>query len=85
MSEARYVAGAAKFGTSGLWWVTGGYNDDDLQLQSTELYDADTMTFAPYVDLPRPVAYHNLVNINDTHMIMLGGDDFSHDVHLFDR
>lgn len=83
----RYASAAAQFADTGLWWITGGYLfiDGPVYLRSTELYDSSTETFTNYVDLPEGLSFHNLVNINSTHMVVLGGPVPSADVYMFDR
>ena len=83
MTSLRYAAAAVRF-SDDLWWVTGGYDGISDQ-QSTELYNATDKTWYPYVDLPKPMVFHNLVSVSDTHVILLGGYSKSSDVYMFDR
>lgn len=79
MLEDRDDAASAQFGSTGFWWVTGG------ETISTELYDDTTRQFYSYVDLPKTMSYHNMVNINDTHTVILGGAYTSGDIFIFSR
>ncbi len=63
--------------------MTGGYDGDFLS--STEMYDSATKRFSPYIDLPKAIGYHNLVNINNTHMVLLGGNDDTNEAFIFNR
>lgn len=83
MSLERAYSAAAQFGDTGLWWVTGGYYLNSLS--STELYDSVTNRFSPYIDLPKALGYHNLVNINNTHMVLLGGSEDTNEAFMFNR
>ena len=83
MTEARAYAASAQFGDTGLWWITGGENDNGVT-ESTEIYDGATEQFTPFVDLPVPMYGHNLVNINNTHMVALGGFFESNQAFMFD-
>ncbi len=57
------------------WWITGGYEYDSRTTHSsTEMYYASTRQFVPYIDLPVPMQYHNIVNINATHTAVLYGN-----------
>ena len=74
MSTNRYYPSSAQFGSTGLWWVTGGF-DGLNTLDTTEIYNSTSMDFEDYVTLPRPMEAHNVVNVNDTHMVVVGGAD----------
>ena len=64
--------------------ISGGYNFDGV-LSSTEIYDAELDKFEAYVDMPKALDYHVLVNVNSTHMVLVGGRSPSKDIYLFDR
>ena len=83
MVSPRLSAAAAQF-TADLWWVTGGHHNGST-LDTTELYNANTGAFASYVDLPKPMEAHNVVALNETHMVLLGGHSPTNDAYLFDR
>lgn len=87
MNENRGFAASAQFGfNTGLWWITGGHNNLNVNgLKTTELYDAATNEFTPYFDLPTLLDEHNMVNINSTHMVVLGGGYATDQVFMFDR
>ncbi len=70
-------------GDEDIWWVTGGWNGETIN--STEVYTVDDNDFEFGVDLPRPLGYHNLVNVNNTHMVVLGGYDVTNLVFMIDR
>ncbi len=68
------------------WWVTGGgyFGLGDVK-RSTEVFDVLDNGFEFSVDLPKVMRYHNLVNVNNTHMVLLGGQDTSNDIFVIDR
>ena len=74
-------------GDDNVWWITGGDNTQSTveALDTTELYDATTNSFTYGVDLPKEMLYHNLVNVNSTHMVVLGGADVSDEAFIFDK
>lgn len=63
--------------------ISGGYHNGDLN--QTEVYNVIDDDFSNYVPLPKTMVYHNLVNVNNTHMVALGGDDYSDEVFIYDR
>ena len=67
-----------------VWWVTGGY-DQNYDLSSTEVFDVNENSFSYGVNLPKELHYHNLVNVNNTHMVLLGGQEHSNEVFIIDR
>lgn len=84
MNEIRHMAAAAMFEVDEEnWWVTGGSRNGDLR--STEVFNVRDRTFSYGVDLPTGMRYHNLVNVNHTHMVVLGGDIYSDDIFIIDR
>ena len=64
------------------WWTTGGFIG--LYLKSTEVYDYVTSDFAPFMDLPAPRDFHNLVKINESFIMLLGGQEAFNETFLFD-
>ena len=64
------------------WWITGGYNGTDL-LKTTELFNVETWTFSPYVDLPRRTDSHVLLKIDDTRFYLCCGRDMEDVVYFF--
>lgn len=86
MAVARSGAAAAMFeGDGANWWITGG-NDDGYLEQTTEIFNVFDNDFNFGVDLPKPNVDHNLINVNSTHMVLLGGDDSrDHSVYIIDR
>ena len=84
MNEAKeHSAGAMFEGDDSIWWITGGY--DRSGLDSTEVYHVNDNSFSFGVDLPKEMYYHNLVNVNNTHMVLLGGSATSNEVYIIDR
>lgn len=69
----RPRGGAAAIETNGKLFVTGGWNEKDQILQSTELFDESTMqsTFGP--DLPVKIAMHCMVKLNSSMAMIIGG------------
>ena len=86
MNQKRAWSAAATFeGNDQFWWITGGSPASTYNVESTELYDATTNEIQYYADLPIQNDLHSLVNVNDTHTVMLGGRVASRDVYVFDR
>ena len=83
MALARSNSAGAHFSPDE-YWITGGYVSLLNETDSTELYTAGS-GFANYTDLPRRMKKHNLVALNATHMMALGGDPRSAEVSIFDR
>ncbi len=69
------VHGSATLFEDNSWWVTGGAdhyeNHNHYLTKSTEMFTIEG-GFSKYVDLPRPLAYHNIMAINATHAVLLG-------------
>ncbi len=77
MNEIRYGAAAAMFeGDDSIWWITGGSNDESY-LNSTEFFNVNDNSFTFRVNLPNQLFHHNLVNVNNTHMVLLGGFSYN--------
>ncbi len=78
-------AGATFEGDDNLWWVTGGYFGRSTD--RTEILNAFDNSFSNGVNLPKPMYVHNMVNVNNTHMVLLGGeaDPNSDECFMFDR
>lgn len=70
-------------GDEDIWWVTGGYYNANELLKSTEVFSVQSNSFSFGLDLLTKNAYHNLVNINSTHMVLVGGQ-YSR-VYIIDR
>ena len=84
MRQGREYATGSKFESDDdFWWIAGGYASDPLD--STEYYNATTNRFSYGVDLPVRKSYANLVNVNKTHMVLVGGDEYSDDIYIIDR
>ncbi len=82
MNEADHDSAAAMFeGDDEIWWVTGGNHSPS----STEFFSVSNNNFTYTVDLPKNMYYHNLVNVNHTHMVLLGGYYPSDEVYTIDR
>lgn len=85
MLDPRYGASASMFqGDDSVWWVTGG-RVDSIYWNSTEIFNAMDNQFVYGIDLPKNMYYHNLINVNSTHMVVLGGKVDSEEVFIFDR
>ncbi|CAM6054615.1 unnamed protein product [Sphagnum tenellum] len=63
------------------WWVTGGRNFVEY-LKSTEIYTVGE-GFSSYVDLPTSRYFHNLVKVDDTHVMLLGGQSSNTKAWMF--
>ena len=87
MSEARHESSSAMFeNDEDIWWVTGGQNA--VQTSDTaDVYSATANNFFIGPALPKPMTRHNLVNVNNTHMVILGGtdDEESFDLYIYSR
>ncbi len=84
MTMDRYWAAGATFNGTNLWMISGGSGIVGLE-NSTEIYDVVNGRFYPYVDMPVKLKGHNMVNVNNTHMVVLGGDEQTDQVYLYDR
>ncbi len=71
-------------GDDDLWWVTGGRNGTVVSA-STEMFSesANQFTFKSY--LPIELEFHEMVNINNSHTIVLGDETATSNVYLYDR
>ncbi len=67
------------------WWVTGGWNTQKKWIRSTEVYDSRSKQFQRYVDMPKGLSLHNLVKVNQTHFVILGGQVTPNQAYMFDR
>ena len=84
MNVERYSASGAMFeNDDSIWWVTGGYNGE--YLQSTEVFNVNDNSFTNGIDLPKGLDDHNLITVNSTHMVLLGGQDYTDEVFIIDR
>ena len=80
MIEGRRHSAAVKI-SEDEWWITGG--DDSGDVNSTEIFQASTKQFVPYIELPKTMYEHNIFSINDTHFALI--DSGPEDVYIFDR
>ena len=80
MGAARSVPAGAMM-SNGQWWVTGG-STISYDLASTEVFNGKE--FSAYVDLPEKRKGHNLVQVNTTHFMLLGGYSPTSRVWMFD-
>ena len=71
-------------GDDNTWWVTGGYNGV-ASLSTTEIYNFDNNSFSTGPYLPTSLYNHNLVNVNNTHMVVLGGEFSSREIFILDK
>ena len=62
-----------------LWWVSGGQG-----MNTSEVYDALTGQFEPYVDLPVDMRGHNMIRVNATHYVSVCNDE-DMSIYMFDR
>ena len=70
-SDTRvYAAGVLLSSTE--WWITGGGYYSSTTGVSSELYTSATPL--PGVNLPEAKYYHNLMQLNSTHVVLQGGD-----------
>ena len=81
MLVPRSKSACAMFeGDDEIWWVTGGWS-----LDSTEVFNVTSNAFKESVDLPEDRYDHNLVNVNQTHMVLLGDGFSSAEVYIINR
>ena len=84
MNVARGYAASAMFeNDDSIWWITGGY--DGTEIQDTEIFNVNNNSFSNTIDLPKAMWVHNLVNVNNTHMVVLGGRDNTDEVYYINR
>ena len=76
--ERRKCCGRGIATKEGLW-VTGGYNSDAYELESTFYVGLNEVTRGP--DLPDPLRSHCVVRINSSRIMIAGG---MNDEHYFD-
>ena len=86
LNNRRAGASAAMFeGDDQYWWVTGGSESNDYGQRTTEMYDVLSNQFHNHTDLPYATDLHGLVNVNNTHSVLLCGRDESSQVDIYDR
>ncbi len=84
MNGEKIDSASAMFeGDDSIWWVTGGLNGNFLS--TTEVFHVNSNSFSYGVSLPEPLDVHNLVNVNNTHMVVLGGYYPSDQIYIIDR
>jgi len=54
--------------SNGDWWVSGGKDENEELVQTSEVLDLDDGWALTSMDLPVPIDFHNIVQINDTHV-----------------
>ena len=52
---------------------------------SVEFLNLETLIWEPKANLPKEIHFHVLVNVNNTHMVILGGQDMTDQVYIHDR
>ena len=78
MNSVRAGAAGVMFeGDDQFWWVTGGAYYGINNVNTTELYDRVTKQFTYYSEMPYETDLHNLINVNNTHTVLLGGREVS--------
>ena len=75
--DREYAAAIMWEGDDHIWWITGGYNYYNYHLRSTESFDVLDDGFSRDILLPKEMHNHNLINVNATHTVLLGGNDES--------
>ena len=58
---------------NGKMWITGGKNEKDEIMKSTQFLMPQNLNTTLCVDLPEPVYNHVLLNLNETTSIIIGG------------
>ena len=82
MTSAR--AYAATTSLDGQWWITGGGRLVPSYLSSTEIWNSDNETFTPYLDLPGPREFHNLVSLDNKRAMLIGGQENYVETFIYD-
>ena len=70
MNDKRHSAVSAHLGDA--FWVTGGKDDFDIPLISTEIRNPDG-SWSRFVDLPKKMSDYCMVTVNSTHVFLAGG------------
>ena len=70
MGSPRRHAAAVKMSPT-KWWITGGYYGSSGS-SFTEVYE-EGRGFTGFVELPGQQYLHNMVKVNETHYVLLGG------------
>ena len=78
------VSAAGVMYNSSHWWITGGFvSGSDSKF--TELLNVNTMKFSGFVDLPIERTSHNLIRINDSHIMMVGHCESTNQAWMFNQ
>jgi len=83
LSTGRYGATIVRF--NGSLIVSGGYNNDMSYLSSQELLTTSGWEYI--ISLPKPIHFHCMAQVNDSHIMSMGGYDgkeFLDDVNILD-
>ena len=72
-------------GDPDMWWITGGLNNNAYAMDSTEMYSTFNNSFNNGPNLPLERTNHNLVNVNNTHMVLLGALYSADEIYIYDR
>ena len=81
MNVERCVAASINLNDT-KWWVTGG----GPAINSTEVFDESSELFFSSDDLPNgDNRYHNLVRINASHIMYLGGFPYHSDTYYYNQ
>ena len=83
MTESRLWAKGVKLSDE-LWWIVGGTTTLNVKLKSTEIFNVTSNQFTKYFDLPMGMVYHNIFNINDTHVALISPSE-TNNIYIFDR
>ena len=78
MQFARYAAASSNLNDTH-WLITGGRDEYD----KSEVYDSEEKLFHQLSDLPDGTFYHNLVFLNTSKIVMVGGDPATAEVYSF--
>ena len=82
MAERRAYPAAVMLNDSH-WWITGG-NDGSTYFDTTELYNVQTNSFSPFVDLPSIVDSHVVLKLDETHFFLCCGYPLSGRSYILD-
>ena len=81
MGEERSYAGAVMLNDSH-WWITGGYGAG--LLISTELYNLESHSVSPFLNLPTATDYHVVLKVNETHFFLCCGVEMTGKSYILD-
>ncbi len=80
----EHCAGTQVEGDDQNWFITGGYNEGTVYAFNERFNVQDDDFSDDGISLPKATYYHNLISVNQTHMVFLGGHEATNEVKIFD-